>query len=55
MRYKNISKFKQFLIGLGKVEPNGVIETETLLNNANFQEVKKPKEVEKVGIKTKEK
>ena len=54
MKYKNISKQTQTLIGFGVVEPNGLIETKNKINNPNFKlvEVEKPKEVKKTKWQT---
>lgn len=38
-KYKNISDQKQVLMGIGEVAPDAIIETDTEINNANFQKI----------------
>ena len=49
MKYKNISKQTQTLIGFGVIEPEGTIETQEKINNPNFKLVEESKEE---GIKS---
>jgi hypothetical protein len=50
MKYKNISKKTQTLMGFGIVKPEGTIDTKIKINNPNFKLVEeKPAEE---GVKT---
>jgi hypothetical protein len=52
MKYKNISKKKLTLIGIGIVEPEGIINTKQAINNPNFIKVSEVvKKVEDKKIK----
>ena len=46
MKYKNISTQIQKLIGFGAVKPDGVIETQDIINNPNFELVAETKKNE---------
>lgn len=37
MKYKNISKMEQVLIGFGVVGPDKIIKTDKPINNPNFE------------------
>jgi len=47
MKYRNISKQTQDLIGFGVVDPDGIIETTQKINNPNFELVLREKELTK--------
>lgn len=40
MKYKNKSELKLVLPGIGEVEPGETIETDKIIENSNFEEVK---------------
>ncbi len=47
MKYKNKTKDRLVIVGVGVVEPEGIIETKKEINNPNLVEVKEEiKEVE---------
>ena len=48
MKYKNISKEEQTLIGYGKFKPDETVNSNTTINNANFEIVVEQKKNDNV-------
>lgn len=51
MKYQNISKLPQALSGHGTVEPGATIQSEKIIENANFKQVEDKPKASKKDIK----